>query len=190
MKDGGPAFPCSKCGEPGLRIQGHQWLCPKHYRFGQMRAKARQDGKMVPAHEQLTALVLPGLLCADCGIAMNWLARDGQTRVVTLQHYRDGSYGLVCRSCNTRHAFMVGDSYRAMNKDCKQCPQCREVKPLTDFSVDNGRTGPMKVKSWCLSCTSIAHTNWQRNNRDDYNAKQRAYRAKRKAEGNPVASGS
>lgn len=189
--DGGPAFPCSRCNEPALRIQGHQWLCEKHYRFGQMRAKAKQTHKAVPSYPQLEAMCKTDLLCADCHLPMCWIAAKGTEELVaTLQHYRDGSMALVCRSCNSRHGSMKGDTYRDMPKDHKQCPQCGVAKPFSLFSADNGRSGKMKLKSWCLACSSAAHTKWQKENKDDYNTKQRAYRSKRKADGNPVASGS
>lgn len=176
--DGGPA--CSRCGAEAVRRQGHQWLCSRHYRFGQMRSLARRRGKAVPAHEDLDRMLRD--TCPDCGIVMNLLMRKGEAhRTASLQHYRDGSMAIVCLSCNTRHASMPGDTYRQMPKDHKRCPQCEQVKPFADFSRDNGRSGPMKLKSWCKQCSSAAHTEWQRNNRDRYNAKQREGRARRYA---------
>lgn len=154
--DGGPA--CSRCGEEAVRRQGHQYLCAKHYRFGQMRVLAKRRGKSVPSHEALEGMVVEGNTCADCHSPMNWLAADSQALVATLQHYRDGTYALVCRSCNTRHAFMPGDSYRDTPKDHKLCPSCGEVKPDHDFCADNGRSGPRKLKSHCRECSNKAHT--------------------------------
>ena len=46
INDGGPA--CSACGDPATTKQGHQHLCDKHYRFGQMRAKAE-----IPSAEKI-----------------------------------------------------------------------------------------------------------------------------------------
>ena len=51
--NGGPAFRCSRCGVAAARKQGHQWLCARHYRFGQMRSRAKRDGKTVPSHDDL-----------------------------------------------------------------------------------------------------------------------------------------
>ena len=180
--DGGPAFHCSRCGVGAVRKQGQQWLCARHYRFGQMRARAKRDGKAVPTHEQLAAML--GDSCGDCGVVMNLLSRVGEReRTASLQHYRDGSMAIVCVSCNTRHAFMPGDSYRDMPKDHKRCPQCETAKPFSDYAADNGRSGPMKLKSWCKQCSSASHTQWQRNNREHYNATQKAGRAARNAAG-------
>jgi len=170
----------NNCGCVAVRKQGNQWLCARHYRFGQMRSKARTSGKAVPEHAQLEAMLTDA--CPDCGIVMNILSiAGGHHKTATLQHYRDGTLAIVCLSCNTRHASMPGDSYRDMPKDCKRCPQCAGIKPFSAFAVDNGRSGPMKLKSWCKECSSTSHTEWQRNNRDHYNAKQREGRSARAA---------
>src|SRR5690242_863575 len=95
-RDGGAALKyCSKssCNASASHRQGHQWLCQKHYRFGQMRAKAKQAGKSVPTTIELETLAKNGLRCGDCNLKMTWLGRENQHLVVTLQHYRDGSYG-------------------------------------------------------------------------------------------------
>lgn len=181
INDGGPAFQCSVCGDQAIIKQGNQHLCAKHYRFGQMRANAKRNGKTVPSRDELESIMPKDLVCPDCSRQMNWRSADGQATVASLQHYRNGTYGIVCRSCNTRHAFMEGDSYREMQKDHKQCPQCKQIKPHEAFAVDNGRTGPIKLKSWCKQCSSASHTKWQRNNREHYNNKQREGRARRSA---------
>lgn len=158
------AFPCSRCNTSAVRKQGNQWLCAKHYRFGQMRVNAKRRGKIVPTHDELEALHAEhGNACQDCGIQMNWLAVDGQCSVVSLQHYRNGTLGLVCRSCNTRHAFMKGDTYCDMPPQHKQCPQCSKVKPFSDYAKDAGRSGLIKLKSWCKQCSSEARREWRKN---------------------------
>lgn len=177
---GGPAT-CSKCGSIASHYQGHQHLCPKHYRFGQMRANAKRRGKSVPSHEDLEALLDAHMKCADCGVSMNWLARDGQSTVISLQHYRSGALGLVCRSCNTRHAYTPGDTYRSLPMDHKWCPRCKTSKSDTEFSHDRGRSGPRKIKSWCRACSAKAHSEWTSKNKDHVNAKQRERRARRSA---------
>lgn len=177
--DGGPAF-CSRCGAIAVRKQGHQWLCARHYRFGQMRCRASRDGKLVPSHEQLEALLQNA--CPDCGVVMTLLSRDGERhKVASLQHYRDGSLAIVCLSCNTRHASMPGDTYRDMPKDHKWCPRCGTAKPFSAFAADNGRTGPMKLKSHCKACSSAEITQWRKDNREHYNTTQREGRARRAA---------
>ncbi|HXE08991.1 MAG TPA: hypothetical protein VN612_13910 [Acidobacteriaceae bacterium] len=181
IKDGGPACGRAGCDAPSVRKQGRQYLCAKHYRFGQMRVRAKRDGKVVPAAEQMENLLswVPDLVCGECHRQMNWLAEDGTDTVLTLQHYRSGSMAFICLSCNSRHASMPGDTFCSMPALHKRCPQCEQIKPFSGFARDNGRTGPIKLKSWCKACSSTAHTNWQRNNRDHYNAKQRENRASR-----------
>lgn len=161
MNDGGPAFHlCCRCPENSTHYQGHQWLCPKHYRYGQMRANATRHGKFSPSQSEIEEVTPSDMRCPDCSRTMNWLARDDQTLVATLQHYRDGSISIVCRSCNTRHAYMEKDSYRSMSKDHKLCPHCKTIKPLSQFGRDNGRSGPMKFKSWCRQCCSHSYKDW------------------------------
>lgn len=171
---------CSKCGCDSTIKQGNQLLCDKHYRFGQMRSTAKKAGKSVPSHQQLEEMSEKGMQCWDCGAMMNWRGRDNQQRVLSLQHYRDGTYGFVCRSCNTRHAFMEQDSYREIPKDHKLCPCCQLVLPDIEFCSDNARSGQRKKKSHCRSCSAKAHEEWIAKNKDRYNAYQREWRAKKK----------
>lgn len=176
----------SQCNDGAARKQGHQFLCAKHYRFGQMRVLAKRRGLAVPSHEVLHGLCDESLICPDCGRLMNWLSEDGMSSVASLQHYRDGSLGIVCRSCNTRHAYMQGDSFRDIPSDHKYCPCCKTSKSRSEFYVDAGRSGELKTKSHCKKCSDEAINNWRKSNREKYNDQQRNYRAKRKAEGNPV----
>ena len=177
---------CSCCECDATIKQGNQHLCDKHYRFGQMRASAKRKSKVVPSRQQLEELVGVGMNCPDCGVQMNWRSKDGKSTVASLQHYRSGRIGIVCLSCNTRHAAMDGDSYCDMPKDSKRCPSCLDTKPALNFSVDNGRSGSLKRKSICKQCSDVKVNQWKERNRDEYNAYQRAYRAKRKESGNPV----
>lgn len=186
---GGPAFVCSVCDEEATMRQGNQRLCDKHYRFGSMRSKAKADGKTVPTRWQLESLTNPDMKCPDCGRLMNWRQKDGSASVASLQHYRDGSLGIVCLSCNTRHASMPGDSYRETPKHQKLCPSCEEIKDGSEFSLDRSRSGEIQRKSFCRSCANKSAIEWKGKNRDKYNEYQRQYRAKRKASGNPVDSG-
>jgi len=172
---------CSRCDLDSVIRQGNQWLCAKHYRFGQMKVLAKRMGKKVPEHCDLELIAPKDMKCGDCGVLMNWRAADGQSTVASLQHYRDGTLGIVCRSCNTRHAFMDGDSYREMPKDHKKCPGCNEIKPLTEFFKDNSRSGPMKVTSKCKICNGLDHKKWCQSNREKYNEYQRKWRAEAKA---------
>lgn len=87
---------------------------------------------------------------------MNWLGRDGKDSVVSLKQYRDGSLGLVCRSCSTRHTFAPGDTYRDQPKDHKYCPSCGTVKPFSEYDLTDGH-GIHGNKSYCRECAAVTH---------------------------------
>ena len=180
---------CARCNEKAVRFQGRQHLCARHYRFGQMRASAKRHGKVVPSHAALEAMVPVGMVCPDCDRKMVWFSSQDRELVASLQHYRDGQMALVCRSCNTRHAYMPDDLYRETGPGFKWCPGCEKPLPLSAFWLDSGRTGSMKNKSRCRDCGKAEITKWRTENRERYNEYQRQYRARRKAAGNPVASG-
>ncbi len=175
---------CSRCEKEAAIKQGNQWLCDKHYRFGQMRQKARISGKYVPTHDELEVISSDGMKCADCCVKMNWRAKDGQCTVASLQHYRNGDLAIVCRTCNTRHAFMPGDTYREMDKSAKLCPCCKEVKSLSEFYSDRARSGTAKRKSACKGCSNKKTNQWREGNREKYNKYQRERRERIKQEGN------
>ena len=178
---------CSRCDSVATIKQGNQSLCDRHYRFGQMRSAAKRNGKVVPTHDQLEQMIVGDLICPDCSVKMNWRSKNGKSTVASLQHYRSGQMGIVCLSCNTRHASMAGDSYCNMPKDHKQCPVCKTIKPQTEFFTDNARAGVIRLKSSCKECSTTKVNQWRERNQNEYNALQRAYRAKRKAEGRPIA---
>ena len=188
INDGGPAVQrCSCCLHVSVIKQGNQWLCAKHYRFGQMKANAKRHGKVVPTRAELDSMLTQDFHCPECRRQMNWRSADGKTTVASLQHYRNGRIGIICRSCNTRHAFAPADSFSDVPKDHKYCPRCHVFKSDSEYTKDNGRSGTRRIASWCKPCKDKSATEWKVNNRDQYNQYQREYRAKRKAEGNPIS---
>ena len=182
----GSCMKCSRCINDATIKQGNQNLCDKHYRFGQMRVAAKRYKKVVPSHEKLEQIISVGMNCPDCNVLMNWRSKDGRSTVASLQHYRNKTISIVCLSCNTRHASMEGDSYCEMPKDHKKCPSCLEIQPRINFYIDNARSGIIKSKSNCKKCSDKKVYQWKEKNKDEYNAYQRAYRAKRKEQGNPI----
>ncbi len=176
QNDGGPDRRCSRCSLPGHVRQGHQWLCPKHYRFGQMRVTAKRHGKQVPTHEQLEDLLreTDGMKCFGCGKIMNWLASSNQFLVVSLQHDRDGTLRLLCRGCNTRHAVHPADTYYTLPNNAKWCSGCDLV--LTRDSFYRDRSRPLGLKSSCKACSQKTHAAWRKRNRTHCNAYQRKQR--------------
>ena len=184
------AFPvCKWCKKESIMKQGRIWLCVKHYRFQQMRCNAKRHGKTVPTYSELE-LMLSGLMdmqCQLCKQKMNWRSIDGQSTVISLQHWRSGGFGLLCRSCNTRHAFRPGDSFEYSEFE-KHCPGCSQLKPVGEFYTDKrGRWS--NTKTYCKGCSDERCKAWVRANRDRYNEYQRMARTRRKANSNPVSSG-
>ncbi len=170
---------CLKCLEPAIVTSRGKFLCLRHHRFKNMIAKATWNQKAVPTEECLERLFKKqGMICPDCGCTMLWSSKDQKDRVMSLQHYRSGEFGLVCVSCNSRHRDMPGDTYCDMPKDHKRCPDCKKVKPFTDFTVDISKTGRTKIRSRCRPCASQATIRWQRRNPD----RVKRYRALRRAD--------
>ena len=184
IDDGGPAQ-CSRCLDSSVIKQGHQWLCAKHYRFGQMRAKAKQAGKAVPSHEWLEGNHPKPLICRCCSRQMNWRQIDGAATVACLQHNRNGTMEIICLSCNTRHGQMKGDEFYDLPQDSKQCPGCSQVKPFSDFYTDKSGRWENR-KSTCRPCSNSNHAEWINSNRTKFNETKRAYYHARKASGNPI----
>jgi hypothetical protein len=126
----------------------------KKGRFYGMRKEAKKHSKAVPAYSQLEAWAQEtGMACPACGVQMCWTTRDGSSRrLVTLQHNRDGSMQLLCRSCNGRHAKYEGDSFYTMDHTKKRCGLCREEKPLEEFYRRRERVNGRVHK--CIPCNN------------------------------------
>lgn len=160
--DGGKHAKCSVCLSDAVFKQGNQWLCPMHYRIGQMIQKAKRSGKAAPTKSQIQAMVSEcGMVCVGCGRKMYWMGRENQKQVATLQHNRNGSMNLLCRSCNTRHATFDGDDFYSTPKDSHVCRCCGKLKAKSEFNKDKSR--PLGVRSYCKSCSSIKYKSWWNN---------------------------
>ena len=71
--DGGPAFPACHCGLKAETKQGHQYLCGKHYRIGQMRATKSGPAKTGAIITPTNALGAPGVASPPFDLR-DWLA--------------------------------------------------------------------------------------------------------------------
>jgi hypothetical protein len=167
---------CSICGMPSHIKQGNQLLCTMHYRFAQMKSNAKRHGKSVPSRIELAKMVENSkMVCRGCSRKMNWLSKEGQSTVASLQHNRDGSMELLCRGCNTRHATFDGDSFYTLNKCFHVCRDCNQTLELNQFFKDRSR--PLGIKSYCKNCSNKRHYEWTTNNRESINQQQRQRRA-------------
>jgi RNA polymerase subunit RPABC4/transcription elongation factor Spt4 len=112
-----------------------------HIRAQRMRTCAINEGKFVPTMEQCKELIeKSGMICPACGKEMIYQApkRIGINDVVSLQHWRNGTVGVLCRGCNVRERANPTDEM--VPPDQKFCPSCEEVKPRTEFYKDRGQT--------------------------------------------------
>lgn len=184
MKDREPAS-CKWCIEPKHIKQGRIWLCKKHYRFQQMRAKAKSRGLVVPSYERLGGILNENLVCHPCGRKMVWLSEENTSLVITLQHDRNGCLRLICRSCNTRHSKFSGDTFYSAPRTKKICPRCKILKPLMEFYLDNSKRWKNR-KTYCKKCSDFYQSSWVSKNKGKFNAKRREYYHERIASGNPI----
>src|SRR5688572_27994857 len=128
------ALGCCMCGGDAFKLNRTSWLCVRHWRLSRMRHASRSRGKSVPSMSELESLVPDGMSCPVCDRKMVWLKNESRSLVISLQHNRNGSYLLICLSCNSRHQHFSGDDFYKIPKDQKWCPGCKSVKPNSDFS--------------------------------------------------------
>lgn len=158
IDDGGQAFVCARCHKDAYIKQGRQWLCKKHYRFGQMIAKANSNNKVAPTHETLESLS-DDMDCFGCGREMVWLSKEDASRVVSLQHDRNGDIRFLCRSCNSRHARYEGDQFYKIPDGMAMCHDCKEMKNESEFATDNRKVN--RRKTYCRPCSARRHKSWR-----------------------------
>jgi hypothetical protein len=158
---------CYVCGDQSIKRHGRSNMCEKHHRLVGMQRVAKMDKKYVPSLYELEKLVPTDMVCRDCGITMHWIDDDNRHAGAVLQHYRDGTLGIVCLACNTKHGQMVGDSYRDLPKDHKLCTACKTIKPLSMFNLRRDGKKPYPM-SKCKACNLAAHKKWREDNPDKY----------------------
>ena len=158
---------CYICGDKTIILHGRKNVCSKHKRFLQMQHTAKADKKYVPSIYEIEKMVPKDMICQDCGCTMHWIDNDNRRHGAVLQHYRKGTLGIVCMSCNTKHGLMPGDSYRDVPKDHKMCITCRTIKPLDMFykRKDSGNLYPM---SKCKICNHEHYKSWREKNPEKY----------------------
>jgi hypothetical protein len=160
-------------------------MCEKHSRFNQMQHRAKADKKYVPSIYELEKLVPHNMSCPDCQCTMNWIDGDSRSQGAVLQHYRNGSIGICCLSCNTKHGLMDGDSYLDLPDGHKLCRGCQTIKPLAMFSVRrDGREGKTYPLSRCKICSHENFRKWRTENPDKYKTLNAKHNQKRKEKNN------
>ena len=170
---------CYVCGIDAIKRLGRSNLCAQHRRFAQMQKTSKSDGKYVPSFFELQNLVPGNMKCQDCGDQMHWIDDENRSKGAVLQHYRNGTLGIVCLSCNTKHGLMPGDSYRDVPQGHKLCRCCKTIKPLSMFSLRKDGNVHYPV-SKCKPCSLAAQKNWRLKNPDKYKALNKKHNEKRK----------
>lgn len=179
---------CTQCELEATYVDKNRKLCDMHYRFTQMRQDTWTRLGIKHTVQELLDKLPPDLTCPECKVQMVWRRghlQKGVSNQITLQHWRDGTIGFLCISCNVRHSSMEGDSYKDMPKDHKLCPKCNEVKPEDQFCLKSSRS-VLKRNSICNPCNTILANKWKQENKEKNAVTRRAYYHRRIAEGNPI----
>ena len=178
----GDNMKCYICGNLAIKRGNRSNLCEKHYRFIQMQKTAKTDKKYVPNIFELEKLVPKDMKCQDCGSYMHWIDDANRRLGAVLQHYRNGTLGITCLSCNTKHGLMVGDSYKDVPVGHKLCRSCKTIKPLDLFYKRKDYKVPYPMTK-CKSCNHEAHKQWRINNPEKYIASNKKQNDARKIKG-------
>ena len=169
------------CDEPAVLFCGRDNKCQIHARFRQMKDGARKAGKYNPTVEELEALASanPKLECPHCGVKMNWLRNgDDILTQITLQHYYDGSVGLICYSCNCRDGAMKHEECFSLPEGKHICNTCGEMKGLEEFpKYARAKTGHGGI---CKKCNSARNRKYREDNHDLCLAREKVSREKNK----------
>lgn len=173
---------CYICGTDATKEHHKKRTCNKHARFLQMQHAAKIDKKYVPSIYELERLSPKDMICQDCGKTMHWIDNENRSDGAVLQHYRNGTLGIVCLSCNTKHGMMPGDSYRDIPKGHKLCRSCKTIKPLDMFykRKDGEKEYPMTK---CKACNIEAHRKWRESNPEKYKASNKKHNDLRNKKG-------
>jgi hypothetical protein len=170
---------CYVCGADAVHRHGRSNCCPKHIRFLQMQKTAKSDGKYVPSLYELDSLVPAKMSCPLCHKTMHWIDDKNRPLGAILQHYRNGTIGITCHSCNVKHGMMVGDSYCDVPDGHKLCRACKTIKRLSDFYVRRDSKNKEYPMSKCKICSKESYKSWRQKNPDQYKALTKKHNVKR-----------
>ncbi len=153
---------CFRCEKDAVINSGHYSYCGYHYRFMRMRTEADQKGKTVPSKDEMAELLAKhsDMICPVCKIKMHWLGRDGKKGLITLQHNMDGTFGILCFSCNVAHQFIPCDEFYDRQFGYRFCQDCQKYLPTTEFFKDTRLS--IGLKSYCKKCANARTYKWRR----------------------------
>lgn len=153
---------CRRCVRDAVINSGNYSYCAYHYRFIRIRIEAKRKGKTVPTEKELEDLLEKhsDMICPACKHKMNWLGRDGRKNVLTFQHNMNGTFGILCHSCNAAHQFIPNDRFYEKPTGRRFCQDCKEFLPLDSFFKDLRLTSG--VKTYCKECANARTYKWRR----------------------------
>ena len=153
-----PVVGCSQCGAVATRLEAPRGrLCERHNRISNMRKISARRDLPTPSRETIESLIDEcGMRCPHCHREMVWSVRFGPTAsVVSLQHWPDGRFGVLCLSCNARHGCMGDERFSRCDADTKSCSRCKKILPLASFARGGGFAGRAYA---CRECSAF----WRR----------------------------
>lgn len=128
-----------------------------------MRYASRQRGKAVPSLDRLQAIA-DALVDGECPICKRVMIWSGKVAsAATIQHDASGAIRIICKSCNSKHAQLPGDTFYDLKPGELFCHRCNSVKAESEFFRD-GRCRPRGRASWCKSCKTLATYEWRKKN--------------------------
>jgi len=131
--------------------------CPKHYRIQSSRNRALIRKLHAPSLQELEAMIPADMRCRICECEMGYSIRDvPHTRIMSLQHWKNGKIEWICVGCNSRHSTTQEpddkwiELLRSVKENEKFCQMCKKVKDLAFFyKTANGSKGRT---AYCQVC--------------------------------------
>jgi len=105
--------------------------------------------------------------CPHCHKPMMLYSEDGKRKgMATIQHYDDGTLGIICFTCNLAHSKSeLGDKLFSLQLDQKYCPDCQQIKSRDDFHNQSRFCGRM---TYCKLCQNARNRRIKEKNRSLY----------------------
>lgn len=133
--------------------------CDKHFVWSDRKRTSKSRNKTFPSIEEFETLwkelINNKFHCLVCRKKMiiKSLQKGLKGCVVSLQHWKDGSLGLICTACNTGHGHSkLGDDWKHVPKNFKYCPACDKIKNKENFGKNRSRSNGLTDE--CKLCNN------------------------------------
>src|SRR6056300_1129805 len=150
---------CSRigCNEEEKHKHAGSTYCDKHYIWLSKISEAKKYGKKIPSINEFNTLwnnlTKNNFHCPSCNKKMLIKVNGGEPRrdVISLQHWCNGEFGLICLSCNSRHgSSKLGDNWRDVPNGYKYCGKCEKIKTIKEFyKSSRAFDGFTSLCKWC-----------------------------------------